>query len=541
MRLCNLLLWLGFIWPGYIWSQASGSAQEAFGRGTALYRAGDFDGAIREYRAALALDPANFEARSNLGVALAHIGHYEEAVDAYRQALENAPPAAASRLRMNLALAYYKSGQIGEAAGLLDEVRKQLPEDLQVTLLSADCYLRLGEFDRVIGLLSPVASAHPGDRAVSYMLGMAFIRSGNVEKGQALVDGILRDSETAEAHFLLGSVAFMAKDYPGAVKEFLKAVAVNPDLPSLQSYYGQALLFTGDADGAAAAFRKQLASDPNDYDSNLRLAQILFQRRQYMETQQLYERAVRVRPGSAEAPYGLAAVDLAERRPEQARRRLEQIVARWPNYAAAHRALSAADEKLGRKPEAARERAVAAKLDGDTGSGGIPLGTVAPDFALQTSSGGRRVRLSEFRGKRPVVLVLGSYTCPKFRSQAGALNALYARYRDRAEFLLVYIREAHGAGSWQSTINQREGIDLADPATFDQKREYAAACVRKLKIPYTTAVDPLDNATDKAFIAWPSRVYLIDKQGRVAFNSALDELNFDALSLDSAVQSATRQ
>ena len=540
MRLGRRSRWLTFLlaaasaWPR---SQSSGSAQEAFARGTSLHGAGDFDGAIREYRAALALDPANFEARSNLGVALARIGHYEEAITAYRQALENAPPAAANHLRMNLALAYYKSGQISEAAGLFGEVRKQLPNDLQVNLLSADCYLRLGNFERVIALLSPFASAGSGDRAVNYMLGMAFIRSGNVEKGQALVDSILRDSESAEALFLLGSVAFMAKDYPGAVKEFYRAVTINPVLPSLQSYYGQALLFTGDSDGAAAAFRVQLASDPNDYDANLGLAQILVRRRQYAEARQLYERALRVRFGSAEAAYGLAEVDLAEHRPEQARVRLEEITSRWPSYAAAHRALSTADEELGRKPEAARERAAAATLEGSKDFGGIPIGSAAPDFTLLRSSGDRRLRLSEFRGKRPIVLVLGSYTCPKFRLQAPVLNALYERYHDRAEFLLVYIREAHGAGSWQSTINRREGIDLADPATFEQKRGYAASCVRKLKIPYTAVVDAFDSTTEKAYVAWPSRLYLVDKQGRVAFNSLLDELNFDAPALDSAIQS----
>src|SRR5215813_14543358 len=205
MGLGRLLLWLGFLWlaSGRLWSQSVGNAQEALARGTAFYRSGDFDGAIREYRAALALDPANFEARSNLGVALTHIGHYEEAIAVYRQALQNAPPAATNPLRTNLALAYYKSGQISEAASLFDEVRKQLPEDLQVTLLSADCYLRLGNLDRVISLLSPVASARPGERAVNYMLGIALIRIGHAEEGQALVDSILRDSESAEAHFLL--------------------------------------------------------------------------------------------------------------------------------------------------------------------------------------------------------------------------------------------------------------------------------------------------------------------------------------------------
>jgi hypothetical protein len=38
------------------------------------------------------------------------------------------------------------------------------------------------------------------------------------------------------------------------------------------------------------------------------------------------------------------------------------------------------------------------------------LGDLAPDFELQDPEGNVRVRLSDFRGKRPVALVFGSYT-----------------------------------------------------------------------------------------------------------------------------------
>lgn len=37
-------------------------------------------------------------------------------------------------------------------------------------------------------------------------------------------------------------------------------------------------------------------------------------------------------------------------------------------------------------------------------------GRSAPDFNLKTQDGGKEVRLSQFRGKRPVVLVFGSFT-----------------------------------------------------------------------------------------------------------------------------------
>ena len=38
------------------------------------------------------------------------------------------------------------------------------------------------------------------------------------------------------------------------------------------------------------------------------------------------------------------------------------------------------------------------------------VGDVAPDFKLKTKDGSREITLSSFKGKRPVVLVFGSYT-----------------------------------------------------------------------------------------------------------------------------------
>lgn len=42
--------------------------------------------------------------------------------------------------------------------------------------------------------------------------------------------------------------------------------------------------------------------------------------------------------------------------------------------------------------------------------GGPDVGQVAPDFTLTTLDGKGTVKLSDFRGKKPVVLVFGSYT-----------------------------------------------------------------------------------------------------------------------------------
>ena len=43
-------------------------------------------------------------------------------------------------------------------------------------------------------------------------------------------------------------------------------------------------------------------------------------------------------------------------------------------------------------------------------AGAPKVGQIAPDFELRDSDGEHPVRLSEFRGDRPVALVFGSFT-----------------------------------------------------------------------------------------------------------------------------------
>ena len=362
----------------------------------------------------------------------------------------------------------------------LEVLHAAQPEDHNIALLLADCYLRSAAFSKAVDLLAPIEPVQQDNDALAYVLGMALIRDGRVDEGQKRVDRILRKGESAEGHFLLGSALFMANNFPGAVQEFTEAARLNPNVSSLQSFLGQALLATGDADGAVQAFRKELASNPNDFDANFQLASILAHRGEAAEARRLLEHAAQVRPGSVAARKALAeGFD-------------------FPQTAQA--------------------------------PGGIAVGAAAPAIGSRSFAG----------GPRPVVLVFGSYTCPKFRGSAEALKQLSARYHDRADFLLVYIREAHSdAGTktdWESTINQREGISLQPARTLAEKQEHADLCKRKLHLPFASTVDGMDQRAEKAYDAWPSRVYLVGRDGRVAFNTRLGELDFHPAQLDAAIR-----
>jgi tetratricopeptide (TPR) repeat protein len=207
--------WLLAVWLSLATCFAQSEA-ESFAHALELQGAGDFEGAIREYRHVLVLDAGSFAAHANLGAALAHQGEYADAISEYKSALDVAPDAAVPAVRQNLALAFYKSGELTQAAEEFKAVRQLDPTQANAVLLEADCHLRLGQFDHVIELLTPIEESDPNNRAVLYMLGLALVRSGEPEKGQKLVERLLQGGESAEAHYLLGSVAFMAKDYPAA-------------------------------------------------------------------------------------------------------------------------------------------------------------------------------------------------------------------------------------------------------------------------------------------------------------------------------------
>ena len=52
------------------------------------------------------------------------------------------------------------------------------------------------------------------------MLGMAFLHTGNLAQGQAFLDRILRNGDSVEARFLMGTRMFESGDYPAAVKQW---------------------------------------------------------------------------------------------------------------------------------------------------------------------------------------------------------------------------------------------------------------------------------------------------------------------------------
>jgi hypothetical protein len=107
-----------------------------------------------------------------------------------------------------------------------------------------------------------------------------------------------------------------------------------------------------------------------------------------------------------------------------------------------------------------------------------------------------------------------------------ALNELYHKHREQAEFYFVYIQEAHASDVWQVGSNERDKVLFATPRSRDERAGVAGACQRGLKIDLPVLVDGIDDGVGDAYAAWPDRLYVIDREGRVAYKSRAGPFGF---------------
>jgi len=251
---------------------------------------------------------------------------------------------------------------MGDAADELARVHREAPSNGQATLLLADCYFRMGQNKDVIRVLQTEEKGHPDDLAIAYLLGTALIRDGQAADGQLLVDRILRNGESAEAHLMLGTAKIQAADFTGARDELAKALGLNPNLAGAHVLYAHTLEVTGGPEEALKEFKAELAIDPYSYESNLQIGAMLRQEQKYDEAKQYLTRALATRPGDLAVRYQRAAIALSEGKTDDARRDLESIVKDSPQFTEAHVSLSIAYFRLKRPTDGNREKSIVEKL-----------------------------------------------------------------------------------------------------------------------------------------------------------------------------------
>ena len=151
-----------------------------------------------------------------------------------------------------------------------------------------------------------------------------------------------------------------------------------------------------------------------------------------------------------------------------------------------------------------------------------PVGAPAPRFELQDLHG-NVVKLEELIGENPIVLQLGSFSCPVYRNRRHGMASLYREYKDKAKFLVVYTLEAHPVGSkspykdreWLTVWNRIARVRVPQAADAAQRQKQAKISHAAMKTQFPMITDGMDNTIWRAYGAVSSPAFVIDRNGQI--------------------------
>ncbi len=76
---------------------------------------------------------------------------------------------------------------------------------------------------------------------------------------------------------------------------------------------------------------------------------------------------------------------------------------------------------------------------------------------------------------------------------------------------------------------------IEDPVSDDERKVVANQCVADLNLPMPAVIDRIDNLVNLAYGALPDRLYLVDKNGKVAYAGKRGPRGFKPDELETAI------
>jgi len=98
---------------------------------------------------------------------------------------------------------------------------------------------------------------------------------------------------------------------------------------------------------------------------------------------------------------------------------------------------------------------------------------------------------------------------------------IYNDYKEHADFLTVYVREAHPTDEWQMKSNFKDDVCYAQPKSLEQRVAIANDFTKRFHYPLPFGIDDMSNAANDAYAAWPERIYIIDEGGHIAYRGGI--------------------
>lgn len=250
-----------------------------FKLGIALFRLEKFDSSASTFGTLIKRYPSDSliaETRFWLAEALYRTGEYQAALREYRSVLSSPSSAQSEQATWGSAWAQMKSGDYEGAIGTFSDFIRLYPSNRLVPearLRIGDCYFSMKDFDRAAGRYLEFTRLHPERQDIDYaqyQLGQSYYRAGKfqqaIQEFNALLKKYPASSLADDAQYAVGWVWFQTKEYLQAVIEFQRLVTNHPQ----SELVGRALYSIGDSyynnkqyDAAAKAYLEVLNRFPN--------------------------------------------------------------------------------------------------------------------------------------------------------------------------------------------------------------------------------------------------------------------------------------
>jgi hypothetical protein len=85
--------------------------------------------------------------------------------------------------------------------------------------------------------------------------------------------------------------------------------------------------------------------------------------------------------------------------------------------------------------------------------------------------------------------------------------------------------------------NEQDGVLFRQHRSFDERVAVGQACMLKMALEIPALVDEMDDAVAKAYAAMPERLYLIGRDGRVAYKGGMGPMFFRPGEWELAIES----
>ena len=101
---------------------------------------------------------------------------------------------------------------------------------------------------------------------------------------------------------------------------------------------------------------------------------------------------------------------------------------------------------------------------------------------------------------------------------------------------MVYIKEIHPTDGWQVKGNELDAVLFTQHQSMQERVEVGEACMIKLALEPPAIVDEMDDLVAKAYGAMPKRLYLIGKDGNIAYKGGMGPMFFRPLEWEQAIR-----